>query len=204
MQTALTRLRQFPVGSFVDAHSPSAIGYHRDWDFCKRLGRTTMLCLIRLLVVAIYVSAVGYSTSVSGQSAPARVSDIVVRLINVQQVTPACTPDLEIGFIGLAVPSNQVLLLTGLFWGASSQAGFLVEADIYVTDGNPVNRHNIARVSGTAAANGFFSGIQSFPVPVPLFRGAFTHLCIHNASSAGGAVLGTSTFQIYGFFAPDN
>jgi hypothetical protein len=163
-----------------------------------------MLYLVRLLIVAIYVSAIGYSTSVSGQSAPARVSDIVVRLINIQQVTPACTPDLEIGFIGLAVPSNQVLLLTGLFWGASSHPGFLIEADIYVTDGNPVNRNNIARVSGTAAANGFFSGIQSFPVPVPLFRGSFTHLCIHNASQAGGAVLGTSTFEIYGFFAPDH
>jgi hypothetical protein len=123
-----------------------------------------MFYLVRLLIVATYVSAIGYSTSVSGQSAPARVSDIVARFINIQQVTPACTPDLEIGFIGLAVPSNQVLLLTGLFWGASSHPGFLIEADIYVTDGNPVNRNNIARVSGTAAANGFFSGIQSFPV----------------------------------------
>ena len=37
-----------------------------------------MLYLARLLIVAIYVSAIGYSTSVNGQSAPARVSDIVL------------------------------------------------------------------------------------------------------------------------------
>jgi hypothetical protein len=54
-------------------------------------------------------------------------------------------------------------MLTGFNWGASSQPGFLIETDIYVTDGNPVNRRNIARISGTAAANREFAGLQTFP-----------------------------------------
>jgi hypothetical protein len=94
-------------------------------------------------------------------------------------------------------------MLTGFNWGASSQPGFLIETDIYVTDGNPVNRRNIARISGTAAANREFAGLQTFPVPVPLFRGKFVHLCVHNATGSP-SVLGTSSFEVYGFFAPDS
>ncbi len=153
------------------------------------------------LTIAVSVLGVIQPTLARAQLVPQRASDIVVRPINIQQVTPACTPDLEIGFIGLTVPANRVLMLTGLFWGASWQAGFTVEADLYVTDGTPANRNNIGRISGTTGANGHFSGIQAFPVPVPMFRGAFTHLCIHNVGS--GSVIGTSTFGIYGFLAPD-
>lgn len=155
------------------------------------------------VLFAVCVSGIVQPSAARAQVAPTRVSDIVVRHINLQQITPACTPDLEVAMFGLTVPPNQVLLLAGFFWGASSQPGFLVEADIYVTDGNPTNRRNIARVSGTAAANGHFAGIQNFPVPVPLFRGTFTHLCVHNANASSTSVLGTSTFQLYGFFAPD-
>jgi hypothetical protein len=161
-----------------------------------------MLYLLRLVVVVICVSGAGYGTSARAQLGPSRVSDVVVRVVNLQQTTPACTPALELGFF-LVPPPNKVLMMTGFFWGASFQPGRLIETDMFITDGNPSNRRFIARISGTASANGLFSGIQTFPVPVPLFRGAFTHLCVEN-KTGGGSVLGTSTFQLYGFFAADN
>ncbi|HYU79294.1 MAG TPA: hypothetical protein VEK56_09925, partial [Vicinamibacterales bacterium] len=160
-----------------------------------------MFHVVRSLVIAGCIAAILQPAPVAAQVGPQSVSDLVVRGVNVQQVTPACTPDLEIGFLGLTAPVNKVLLLTGLFWGASSQPGFTVEADLYVTNGTPSNRQNIGRVSGTTGADGNFSGIQAFPVPLPMFRGAFTHLCIHNVKST--TILGTSTFAIYGFFAAD-
>jgi hypothetical protein len=155
------------------------------------------------VIFAVCVLGIVQPTAAKAQVAPMRVSDIVVRGVNIQQTRPACTPDHELGFIGLTVPAGQVLMLTGFFWGASSQPGFLIESDIYLTDGDPVNRRSIARISGTAAANGKFAGLQTFPVPVPSFRANFTHLCINNATGAG-SVIGTSTFQLYGFFAPDS
>jgi hypothetical protein len=160
-----------------------------------------MLQLASCVVLATLVAQLINSAVAMAQVVPQKASDIVVRPINIQQVTPACTPDLEIGFLGLTVPPNQVLVLTGLFWGASWQPMVTVEADLYVTDGTPANRRNIGRVSGKTGADGHFSGIQEFPVPVPLFKGTFTHLCIHNVKT--GSVLGTSTFVIYGFFTPD-
>ena len=160
-----------------------------------------MLHIARRMAVATLAVQLINPTVAAAQVVPQKASDIVVRPINIQQVTAACSPDLEIGFLGLTVPPNQVLVLTGLFWGSSWQPWFTVEADLYVTDGTPANRRNIGRVSGKTGADGHFSGIQAFPVPVPLFKGAFTHLCIHNVNA--GSVLGTSTFEIYGFFTPD-
>ena len=160
-----------------------------------------MLYIARRVALAMLVAPLISPAIAVAQVVPQKASDIVVRPINVQQVTPACTPDLEIGFLGLTVPPNQVLVLTGLFWGASWQPGFTVEADLYVTDGTPTNRRNIGRVSGKTGADGHFSDIQIFPVPVPLFKGSFTHLCIQNVNN--GSVLGTSSFGIYGFFTPD-
>ena len=132
---------------------------------------------------------------------PAKVSDIVVRPRNIQQITAACTPNLEMGFIGLVPPPDQVFMMTGIYWSTSSQPGDLIEINIFVTDGDPNNFKYVAPLSTVIGPGGQFAGIQEFPVPVPLFRDTFTHLCLERQNQQG--ILGTGGFWIFGFFAPD-
>ena len=139
----------------------------------------------------------------AAEVAPQTVSAIVVRPHNSQQTTSECGANaLEYGFIGLTVPPGQVLMLTGIYWGAAASAGTLggglVEAMIYVTEGTG-SRRWVAPLSAITGTDGSFAGIQALPVPVPLFRGAFSHLCMERRTG----IIGTSGIWLFGFFAPD-
>jgi hypothetical protein len=158
--------------------------------------------VMTLLIMSIVV--LSCSRPISAQVVPQTVSTIVVRPHNIQQSSAACGPNaLEYGFLGLSVPAGQVLMLTGIYWGAGAAAGTaaggLVEATIYVTDGNPSNRRHVVPLSGITAADRLYAGIQAMPVPVPLFWGAFTHLCMERRTG----IIGTTGIWIFGFFAPD-
>ena len=162
-------------------------------------GRVITSWLIPAMVALSFVRPSG------AQLTPQAASAIIVRPHNTQQTTTACGPTaLEFGFLGLSVPAGQVLMLNGIYWGAGAAAGTsaggLVEATIYITDGDPSNRRYIVPLSGITGTDRLYAGVQTLPVPVPLFRGAFTHLCMEQRTG----IIGTTGVWIFGFLAPDN
>ena len=131
---------------------------------------------------------------------PAKPSDVIVRPYNFFTETPATAPETEVGFFNLLPPAGQVLMMTGFYWSAGGQPGDLIEIVMHVTDGAGDSRF-VAPLSTVIGSGGYFAGTEPFPVPVPLFRGTFSHLYLRKQSEAG--ILGTSGFWLFGFFTPD-
>lgn len=133
---------------------------------------------------------------------PSSAGDVVSLPANlIRTGTAACGTDAEVEFFGLSVPTSQVLMITGFYFSASSSSGSdTVEAGLYVTDGNNLNRRSVAPLSGISGSSRLYSGLNAFPVPVPLFSGNFTHLCW---SPRTGTLNTSASPWLFGFFAPN-
>jgi hypothetical protein len=128
-----------------------------------------------LMVLIIFANSRSPAQANVVPSAP---SNVVSHPANLVTTSTACGTDAEVEFIGLTVPTGQVLMITGFYFSASSTVGSdTVESELYVTNGNNSDRRFVAPLSGISGASGLYSGLNTFPVPVPSLRGKYTHLC---------------------------
>lgn len=159
------------------------------------------LFIASILILTLIILAKS-ATSVRAAVAPSSASSIVSHPANLIATTTACGTDAEVEFLGLTVPKGQVLMITGFYFSASSTSGSdTVESELYVTDGNNSDRRFVAPLSGISGSSGLYSGLNSFPVPVPSLRGKFTHLCWAHITGTDNT---SASPWLFGFFAPNN
>ena len=140
---------------------------------------------------------------------PEKASDLVVRPFNFFQSTPASGPDgVEIGFFGLTPPPGRILLMTGFTWSVHGPAGSEVEMHLRVTSGTPTDYKDVAplalvipqtRQLGLSAV----MRTEQFPMPMPLFRGQYQHLCLYRRDPSTPGIIGVATHWLTGFWADD-
>ena len=136
---------------------------------------------------------------------PEKASDLVVRPHNFFNSTPESGPEgIEVGFFGLEPPAGRILLMTGFTWGVHGAPGTVVELTMKVTSGTPNDSHWVAPLALDIppGANAVVR-TETFPMPVPLFRGQYKHLCLYRRSTVVSFTLGVETHWLFGFWAAD-
>ena len=119
----------------------------------------------RLFTSTVLIVLIIFANSRSPAQAnvvPSAPSNVVSHRANLVTTSTACGTDAEVQFIGLTVPTGQVLMITGFYFGASSTVGSdTVESELYVTNGNNSDRRFVAPLSGISGASGLYSGLRS-------------------------------------------
>jgi hypothetical protein len=136
---------------------------------------------------------------------PQKASDLVVRPFNFFNSTAASGPDgVEVGFFGLEPPPGRILLMTGFTWGVHAPAGSVVEMELRVTSGTPTDFHRVAPLSLLIppGANAVVR-TEHFPMPMPVIRGQYKHLCLYRRSPSTPGTIGVETHWLIGFWADD-
>ena len=89
------------------------------------VSRPRPLFIISVLTVLIVLGNLG--SSVQANVVPSAPSDVVSHPANLVTTSTACGTDAEVEFIGLTVPTGQVLMITGFYFSATSTLG----SDLY-------------------------------------------------------------------------
>ena len=202
---------------FSDAEKALSLALERDGRLCLPKSAVSKPQLVtqrrryivssarQLFTTAVLIVLIIFGSSGSSAHAnvvPSAPSDVVSHPANLVTTSTACGTDAEVEFIGLTVPTGQVLMITGFYFSASSTIGSdTVESELYVTNGNNSDRRFVAPLSGISGASGLYSGLNSFPVPVPSLRGKYTHLCWVHIT---GTLNTSATPWLFGFFAPND